>query len=185
MGCSSSQDVTPNAAMRKKPPVQLSESWKKVGAETLVKLSNRGKMVKEFCAKLSADDKTMLCNLFNAMSLAVLKHDGFDQSKKALASGDCTVDQAFKLAAYIMTGTLTETVKDQTGADVQINMDGPLQFFVADAQKHKDAIGGAALLAEEEKCHKLLCELKGEYSTISPVEIVKAIGKDIALNPTS
>ena len=84
-----------------------------------------------------------MANLFDEMSLTVLKHDGWeDESQKPLVDGqDPTIDQAFKLAAYICTGTLAEEVNDQEGNPIKINMEGPLSVFIADSGKVRNVIG--------------------------------------------
>ena len=64
-------------------------------------------MVQAFLGKCSADDKAMLKNLFDAMGMTILKHDGWeDESQVPLMGGQKypDVDQAFKLAAFILCG---------------------------------------------------------------------------------
>ena len=120
------------------------------------------------------------------MGPTILKHDAHgDSDQKILISEgtscDATPDQAFYLAGYILTGTLAEEVKDANKETMTINMEGSLKGFVEDCEKHKE------IHSEDvtpKSIYKSLMEHKGEYSTISPVEIVKAIGKEVVIKNT-
>ena len=60
-------------------------------------------------------------------------------------------------------------------------MEGSLKGFVEECEKHKE------IHSEDvtpKSIQKSLMEHKGEYSTISPVEIVKAIGKEVVIKNT-
>ena len=59
-----------------------------------------------------------------------------------------------------------------------INMDGPLKYFVEDHKKHQ-VLHGDHLTSKN--IHDTLWKLKEGYSTVRPLEIVKAIGKEVVL----
>ena len=74
MGCSSSNEDVTTGAVRGNPAqavggfknYQLGKgNWGELGAATIVKVENRGKMVKAFLGKCSDDDKAMLMGLFD------------------------------------------------------------------------------------------------------------------------
>ena len=98
------------------------------------KLEKRNKFIKAYVASFSEDDLKTMTSLYDDMSLTVLKHDGWeDESQQPLESGTPSIDQAFKLAAYICSGNLAEEVTDNDGKLLKINMQGPLSVFVKDA----------------------------------------------------
>ena len=134
MGCSSSnEDVTSNALRAKRtelPPV--TGEWAEKGKKAQVNMENRAKMVKGFLDGLFDKDKEMLKKLFDSMGQTICKSD-LKSKEKILAEGDPTPDQALKLAAYILSATLTEEVADSHGTLMKVNMNGPLKAFIDDA----------------------------------------------------
>ena len=59
-----------------------------------------------------------------------------------------------------------------------INMSGPLKVFIPNSEKLRNLIGESVT---QEKVYAKLVEANGDFNTNNPVEIVKDIGKTIAL----
>ena len=136
MGCSSSnEDVTSNAvrggAKRNAVPAVTGE-WADKGKKAKVNMEAREKMVKSFLDTLFDADKAMLKKLFDSMGKTICKSD-LKSKEKILVDGEPTPDQALKLAAYILSATLTEEVTDSHGTLMKVNMNGPLKAFIDDA----------------------------------------------------
>ena len=76
-------------------------------------------MAVAFLNILNDEQKETLSNLISAMAFTILKYDWYKGTEKSLDGDQDVIDSlAFKLTAYILTGTLSEQVVfvDHSGA---------------------------------------------------------------------